>query len=130
MLDSFQLFYCPFVSQVARVQSCLGLNQYYVCFSSGHGLVLDAFWHHEELSLLQIDVSVTELDGQFPFRYEKQLIFVLMMMPSKLSLQLGELDVVVIELPCDLRRPVVSEQSKLFREVDFFWFGIILRQLG
>ena len=48
-----------------------------------------------------------------PFDDEKELVFMIMMMPDKFAQQLGQFDMLAVELPDNFWGPVVVKQAKL-----------------
>ena len=66
--------------------------------------------HNHELPRVEPYVVVSELEQQPPFHHEEQLVLAIVVMPHELALELGELDVRVVDLSHDLRIPEVSER--------------------
>jgi len=69
--------------------------------------VFDPFGNNDKLAFLQVNITIPQFDQQVSFHNEEQLVLVLVLMPDKLALEFGQLDVGVIELACNLRAPVL-----------------------
>ena len=81
--------------------------------------VLDAARDDEKFTFFQPDLPVAEIHPNPPFRDQKKLILVLMMMPDELALEFDQLDVLPIELAGDPWVPVVVDLAELFLDVYF-----------
>ena len=64
-------------------------------------------------------MPVSQLKSQDPLQYEKKLVFVLVVVPDELSLHLGQLHMLAVELPDDVRVPVFLDLIQGFGEVDW-----------
>ena len=65
-------------------------------FLSGHWLVLNTSWHDETIPHIQHDIPRSELDRKAPLEHQKQLILVLVLVPDKVTLELGKFDMLSI----------------------------------
>ncbi|OLT19875.1 hypothetical protein BJF81_07545 [Ornithinimicrobium sp. CNJ-824] len=106
-----------FARRVAGVDNSTWLQQEGPDLSVRTGAVLDATGHHEKLSWAEDDVSVTELDRELSVDHEEQFVGVLMGVPDEVTLDLDQLDLVVVDPGDQLRGPVVGEPIELLAEV-------------
>src|ERR1019366_7378273 len=72
---------------------------------------------HHELALTAV---LAHLHAQRTLDHEEQLVFVVVVMPHELSLELPKLHVKVVHLTHDLRAIVIGEQRQLLRHIDLF----------
>src|SRR3954447_12571503 len=87
---------------VAGVHHARGLDQQHRDVAVGQRAVLDAARHHVELSggegqVVPMALGVAQLQGQGALDDEEQLVGVVVGVPDELALELGELDLVVVE---------------------------------
>ncbi len=73
--------------------------------------MLDAARDDQELAFVQPNVLIAELDQQASFDDEKHLVFVVVLMPDELALELRHLDVHPLHFADDLGRPRLAELS-------------------
>src|SRR4029077_13706240 len=83
----------------------------------GDRAVLDTPGYDVQLSGTEGHVSIAELDRKAALDHQEQLVGVLMGVPDELALELGQLDLVVVETGHHLGRPVLREQPELVAEV-------------
>src|SRR3989441_10586835 len=81
--------------------------------------MLDAVWNDDELARLDHEVLVSQLHPQPALHDQKQLILVLVMVPDELTLELGELDEVVVHLAHDFGTPLILKPAEHLGEIDF-----------
>src|SRR5271166_2107534 len=79
--------------------------------------MLDAPGHDQKLAFIQPDVAVTELHAESSVDDQKQLVFVVMLMPDKLAMEFHQLDVLPVQLANDPGAPVVVEEGELLTQV-------------
>jgi hypothetical protein len=103
---------------VARVRRPARLDQEDVCLLVRYGTMLHPARDDEELSLAELDVSVTELDRQPPLEDEKEVVRVGVRVPDELALDLPDLDLVVVVVADDPRLEVLVDVRELLREID------------
>jgi len=58
--------------------------------------MLDACWDNDHFARPQLDVAITELDGQLSVEHHKQLVGIGMRVPHELAEKLDDLDLVVV----------------------------------
>jgi len=61
------------------------------------GAAFDAAWHDEQLATTKGEVAVEQLDGQLAAEDEKQLVGVVMGVPHELTIDLHNLNLVVVQ---------------------------------
>ena len=81
--------------------------------------MLDPARDDDELALFERDGLVTELDSEPPLYPEKHLIFMVVVMPYELTLELNQLDQLSIEFACNVRLPVLVDEGEFGGEINF-----------
>ncbi len=71
--------------------------------------MLDAPGDDQHLSGVEGHGLVAKVDPDPTLHHEEELVLVLVMVPDELALQLGQLDVEVVDLADDLRAPVFGD---------------------
>ena len=74
-------------------------------------------WNDEELARIKRDDALAEMDFEMTLENEKQLVFVLVVVPHELAHELDEPDVLAVELADDARAPVLRELRELLGKV-------------
>ena len=115
-LDVLGVFDGAFGFHPARVVDVLRLEQQNPHLLLGDGPVLDALRDHDDIARADLDFPVPKLHGHPPPDDVEQLVLFIVGMPEEFPLNLGELDVLAIELGNDLRSPLVLEQTELLGE--------------
>src|SRR5918911_3606994 len=92
LLNRFQLGYCSFVLDVARVERGDRLEEHDVGFFFGNGAMLQPSRDDDELTLLDPLAVVLVLHPEAPFHDHEHLIFMIVMVPDKWALKFHELD--------------------------------------
>src|SRR5436190_14260382 len=77
--------------------------------------MLDAMRDHDELAFLDDLVPIAELHQQPALVHEEKFVLALMKAPDELARELGKLDLHIVNLTGDLRRPGVVEASERAR---------------
>jgi hypothetical protein len=98
----------------AGVEGCGGFDEGDPGLFGGGGVVTDAAWNDEELAGMKrhgAAVGFGTAYAEETTEDKEQLIFVLMRVPGKLTLHLCHLDVLVIDLTNDSRRPQLGESG-------------------
>ena len=80
----------------------------------GHRAMLDAVGNDTKLTGLQKHTTVAKLNRHLTPPHQKQLIFVLVMMPRKNAGELDQLELLPIQLGYDLRLPMLVNHRELF----------------
>jgi hypothetical protein len=80
--------------------------------------MLHAPRHDDELALLQPKITVAQLHQQTAFDHQEELVLLVVLVPDELALQLGQLDLKVVQLAYDARAPALVELRELLRQVD------------
>ena len=84
--DTLELGDSPFVSDVAGIQRRLWFDQDDVDFLVSGGAVLDAARNDDKFAFVDDGFVAAELHPQSTFHDQKQLVFVVMMMPDEIVL--------------------------------------------
>src|SRR5690242_6203665 len=92
--------------------------------------MLDSVRHDEKFAGLQLDDLFAEFDPHPAAPDEKQLIFVVVMVPGENALKFYQLHFLAIEFADDLRPPMFAEGAEFFGEVYFLHRSIIARRSG
>ena len=116
-LDTLQISDCARATLVACVEGGFGFQQQYLDLFFCDGQVFDASRHDYELTWFETHIMATKLDHQAAAHHEKQFVFVRVLMPDKLALELSELDIRVVEFADNLRTPEVVEESELLAQI-------------
>ncbi len=88
----------------------------------GDRLMFYAPRHDEELAFVELDDPVTKMYRQVAVEDQEELVLSLVMVPDELTFELGELDVLAIELADDTGAPMFSELLEFLGEVN----GVVL----
>jgi hypothetical protein len=126
-LESFRRLHRPCVSNAAGVERGCRLEQENVGFAGGNGLVLDAAWNDEELPGIEPHDTPSQVDVEVTVDDEEELVFAGVPVPDELTLQLGELDVLTVELADDSRAPALRELPQLLGEIHLLQDGLLPR---
>jgi hypothetical protein len=89
-----------------------------VCLLVGDRAVLGASRDDEDVALIELDVSMPELDREPPLEDEKEIVRVGVRVPDELALDLADLDLVVVVVADDPRLKMLVEGRELLREID------------
>jgi len=84
-----------------------------VDFADSYGAVFDAARYDEQLPAPERGVAVAHLDDQLPTCHEKQLVGFLVGVPDELTLELDQLDLIVVqpsERPTDRKRALAARR--------------------
>jgi len=105
-------------AHVTRIHDTAGLDNQDVTFVDCSGLVLHTFPNHKHLSRRKRYQSVSERDRHLAFHHDESLVGVHMLVPDKLPLNFHDLELVVVHLGDNSRRPMVRELAELLTEAD------------
>src|ERR1039457_4289708 len=124
VLDSLQFVDRALAGDVAGVERALRLQEHDVGFLVSGRKMLDAARNDDEFARMNDDLAfdaiLAHLHAQPTLDHEEQLVFVVVVMPHELSLQLHKLHVKVVHLAHDLRAIVIGEQRQLLRHIALF----------
>jgi hypothetical protein len=67
-----------------------------------------------------MDRAIPKIDPQITFHHDERLIGIFVVVPNKVTLQLHDLELVVVHFGDDLWLPLLVEQPELLAEVDRF----------
>src|SRR5829696_3819768 len=105
-------------ARIAGVDRSLWLDQQHVRLVIRLRAVLDAAWYHEQLTLLQLDVTVAQVDRQSPAEDKEEVVGVVVLVPDERPLDFHDLQLVVFEVANDSGFIRAREQRKLLGEID------------
>jgi hypothetical protein len=71
--------------------------------------VLNTPGHYDELALFYPKAVVFKLHSKSALNHEEKFILVIVVVPYKWTLELDQLDLLTIQIPDDLRFPMVRE---------------------
>ena len=83
----------------------------------GDRLVFYAARNDEELALVEFDDPITKMYRQVAVEDQEELVLLLVMVPDELAFELGELDVLAVELADDTGAPAIRELLEFLGEV-------------
>src|SRR5690348_176049 len=112
-LEPRELVECTLIANVPRVQGRRRLEEQDLDFLIGDGPVFHASRHDEEIARPELDHLITQLHAKTAAVHEKELVFILVVMPHERTLKLRELHLLSIQLADDLRTPVIVECREL-----------------
>jgi hypothetical protein len=87
----------------------LALDEHEQAFLLGDRVMPDPFRNDEHFTFGELDIPAFHLDPEAALEDEKELVFVVMTMPREAAVHLGDLDVGVVDLGDDARRPQFSQ---------------------
>jgi len=102
----------PGVGHTAR------LDQQQLDLALGIGLVGDALGHDEHLARADAHRAVAKVDAQLALDHHEGLVGLLVIVPDEITLQLHDLELVVVHLGDHPGLPVIAEQAEFLSEVD------------
>src|SRR5206468_4488629 len=112
--EASELLECSLVADVARVQRRRGLEEHDLDFLVRDRAMLHPARYDDKLTRPQLDDAIAQLQTKVATMHEKELIFVLVVMPHERTLELCELDLLAVQLTNDLGTPVVGKRRELF----------------
>src|SRR5438874_5778213 len=116
--DALELGDRPFVDKVSGIQSRSWFDQHTMNFFVGRGTVLDAVRNDEELAFAHHCLSVAKFHSQRAFDYQKQFIFVFMVVPDEIALEFDGFETTVVHFAENARIPVIGELREFLLEID------------
>src|SRR5947209_2574683 len=81
--------------------------------------MLHASRYNRELTCFQSYIAIMQFDHQSSLHDKEQFILVLMAVPDKLTLELCQLNIRVVQLACNLWAPILMKERKFLVEVHF-----------
>jgi len=84
----------------------------------GDRLMLDPAWYNKDVADIQMDYLITEVHLQGTRHNPKQLIFMFMKMPIKLTQQFGHFHLLAIQFCNNLGGPVLVHHGQFLRGID------------
>ena len=90
------MFEGQLVAHVAGVQGGCRLEKEDVGFFLGHGTMLDAARHDQELAFLQPNVAIPKLHPKTALQHQEKLILLAVVMPRERPLKLDQFDLLPV----------------------------------
>src|SRR2546425_7858652 len=119
--DSFQIPDCSLIHYVPGIERRLGLDEYDMhLIRQRLGAVFDTAGHDDELPRPEIAVPIAQLHPEPALDHAEEFVFPFMVVPDELSPELHDLDVRVIQVAHNFRRPVLSNAAQLILKIDYF----------
>ena len=84
----------------------------------GSGAMFDSAGHDDEFTLVDYFDAFSELHLEGAPDDEKELVLLVVLVPDEFALELGQPDVLAVELADHPRIPVIREPRELFADVD------------
>ena len=109
-------------TRIARIYNAARFNNQGMAFPRSSCNVLNALWHNKHLPSTDGDRAITKPDFHLAFQHDKDLVSIFMVVPHELAPKLHELELVVVHLSDDARRPVLGELRELLTEIDWSHF--------
>src|SRR6185369_13915508 len=94
------------------VQRALALDKHDVALFFGDGIVANTFGHYKGFAFLEFDCASLHFDAQLALEDVEQFVLVVVAVPSERSVNLGYLDIRVIELGHHAWRPQLCETGR------------------
>ena len=95
-----------------------GFDQQQVHFFFSYRAVLHPLGHDEQLSRLQMNVPIPQLNDEVPLQHQEEIIRFVVLVPCKLALQLDHHEVMTVELAHRSGLPVLGKRRELVCEID------------
>jgi hypothetical protein len=83
--------------------------------------VLATLGNHEELPLVERDITVSRLDRQAALENQEEVVCVVVFVPDELAFDLDDLQLVVVDLTDDPRLVRLAEKTEVLPQFTF-WF--------
>src|SRR5215470_8691891 len=112
--NPIQLRNRPFILKISGIQRRLRFEQNHMRFFISDRQMLDASRHDEEFTLAHKSVAVAKFHAEHAFYNEKELVFIVVMMPDEFAFKLGGFYIMIVQFADDFGTPILSEHGKLF----------------
>jgi len=90
----------------------------------GSRTMLNSTGHDDEFTFVEGFHSVPELHFERTPNDKKKLVLQIVSVPDEFTLELGQPDMLAVELADDSRIPVIGEERELFADVDLIYLLI------
>jgi hypothetical protein len=107
-----------FAASVAGVERAGRFDQEDAAFIFSNRFMLDAFRHDVHFTFVEADDVIAQVDLHRSSDEDEDFVGFGVGMPDELALDLGQLEMVIVHLGDDARRPEVAELGELVGEVD------------
>src|SRR6266851_2778848 len=108
----------PLAALMAGIAHAARLDEQELDLAFGKGLVLDAARDDEHLPRRDRDGAVAKIDPQIALDDEERLVGIAVVMPDEIALQPDDLELIIVHLGDDPRRPALGEQGEFLRQID------------
>jgi len=98
---------CPLYDNIASMRRCHRFDQHDPAFRFRNGIMHFSLRHNMEIAFVEHDLRILILNLQTAFANVEKLVLMIMLVPRQHPFGFGDLDILIIDLPDDLRRPVV-----------------------
>src|SRR5262245_2910265 len=105
------------ILRVPGVEGGSRLEEHDVDLLFGDWPMLHSARHDQEFTLFEPDHAIAEVHPKASLDHEEEFVFVLMVVPDELPLELHEPDLLTVQLTNDPRIPVVVKQGELLLEI-------------
>ena len=95
------------MDNIACVNRTCGFDQQNMTFTLSHGFMLHTFGNDKHLTRTKSYLSIAKVNVQFTLEDQKYFVGFRVIMPDELSLHLNHLEMILIHLSNDLRRPML-----------------------
>jgi hypothetical protein len=112
------VFGCSRASFMPGVQHTTRLDEQYLDFMFGVGLMFHAFGNDKHLSSSEVNFAFAKIDPQVAFNHKERFIRILVIMPNEVALQFRELELIIIHLSDDFRSPLLRKEPEFLLEID------------
>lgn len=118
-LNSLEFFQSLLITHIARVQSGFWFEKHHLRVPQGFGLVFHASGNNYKLAFFHWHITVLKMHYQFSFDHKEKLVFMIMVVPNKLSREFDQLHQLPVQLGHNLRTPRFLKEAEFLREIYF-----------
>ena len=111
-------FHRPLVLEITRIPGSGWLEEQPMDFLGRDRAVLDSPWNHDHFAGFQPLIAISKAHLEPTFEYQEQLIFVVVIVPHKLPLDLGQLHFLSIQFGDNAGAPMIAELAQSLSEID------------
>ena len=96
-------------------------------FLIGHRSVFYPVWDDEKFPRTQLERSVPKFHPHGPAKRKEEFVFPVMAVPYKFTTELHKLYFLPVQLPHDLRAPVLCDSLEFVGKIDFLHKAIVAK---
>ncbi len=122
-----------FVCSVAGIECTGRLEEHDLDFFGGDRPMFDAVRDDDELTLVETDDAVAQVQFETAGDDQEHFVLVFVMVPVEGALKFDQFDLLAVKFAGDARLPVMVDVGEFFRQVDFVhclsrrWFSCLAR---